>query len=259
MLTLCLSTLAIGCLFVRLSPRRGATLITYTVVAYGFAGILIIALSKNITRPWKVMGTASRSTLPRWAAVEAMGMALDIALIVFPAVLVRGLKMGRSTKIAVFLGFALRFPAIIFAAIRVAAIATMDYEDFTFSYIRPEIWGQIEMHYNVVAATIPCLRMFLKGWNTSFISTTLKEMDPEAYTRHSSQAIGSPRQSKNSRSAKSKRLSWRSRQDNLGEIFDGNTHRTESSISSERVGTRQVSAGSKHSITVQHSISIDVA
>lgn len=79
-----------------------------------------------------------------------------------PVVLVHGLKMGRSTKIAVFFGFALRFPAVIFAVIRVAAMATMDYEDFTFSYIKPDIWGQVGMHYNVVAATTPCLRMFLR-------------------------------------------------------------------------------------------------
>lgn len=258
---LCLGKLAVAYLFKRLSPRRGATVLIYATLIYGCAGILIVAVTPDLARPWSIDDTSSRSTFARWAAVEAIGMVLDCVLIIFPAVLVRGLNMGRSTKIAVVLGFAFRLPVVGFAALRLAALAAMNYNDFTFSYVDAEIHGQLEMSFNVIAATIPCLRIFLKGWNTSFITTTLKEIDPEMYTRHSSVASPrhTPQQSKNSSACKSKRLSWRNRQDNLNEIFDGTTHRTESSISSERViGIRQASAGSKNSITVQRSVDVDI-
>ncbi|KAI5363498.1 hypothetical protein Slin15195_G091470 [Septoria linicola] len=258
---LCLGKLAVAYLFKRLSPQRGATSLIYATLIYGCAGILIVSITQDLARPWSIVGRSSRSTFARWAAVEAMAMVLDCVLIIFPAVLVRGLNMGRSTKIAVVLGFAFRLPVVVLAALRLAALAAMDYDDFTFTYIDAEIYGQLEMSFNVVAATIPCLRIFLKGWNTSFVTTTLDEIDPEMYTRHSSVASPrrTPRQSKNSSACKSKRSSWRNRHDNLNEIFDGTTHRTESSISSERVtGIRQASAGSKNSITVQRSVDVDI-
>lgn len=207
-----------------------------------------------------VTAASSRSTLARWAAVEAMGMALDIVLIAYSASLVGDLNIRRSTRFSVFLGFALRFPVIIFAALRLAAMATIDNQDITFSCVNTEVYGQVEMHYNLVAATIPCLRIFLKGWNTSFNSTSLKGIDPEAYTVHSSLSPArTPRPSKHSRPSQSNRLSWRSRRADMDEIFDGITHKTESTISSDRHAIhRQTCDGSKHPITVHHSIDIEI-
>lgn len=34
------------------------------------------------------------------------------------------------------------------------------------AYSLPEILTQLEMHYNMIAATLPCLRIFLKGFQT---------------------------------------------------------------------------------------------
>lgn len=264
-LALCLGKLAVACLLSRLSPRRAATAITCAILLYGLAGILTIALYRDISQPWMVTATSSRSTLATWAAVEAAGMALDIVLVAYSASLVGDLNIRRSTRFSVFLGFALRFPVIIFAALRLAAMATIDYQDMTFSIVNTEVYGQVEMHYNLVAATIPCLRIFLQGWNTSFNSTTLKEMDPEACTVHSSLSPAHTppllllRPSKHSRSSHSKRLSWRSRRADMDEIFDGITHKTESTISSDRHAIHpQTCHGSKYPITVQYSIDIEI-
>ncbi|KAM3413878.1 hypothetical protein BST61_g10552 [Cercospora zeina] len=255
-LTLCLSKLAVGFLFNRLSPKTVAKAIIYATVIYGVAGVLIIAIDRIIAIPWAITSTSRTSFLAKWVAIEASGMALDIVLIAYPAALVRGLKMSRSTKIAVFLGFALRFPVLAFAGLRIAYIVDMDFNDFTFFYVTATIFGLAEMHCNVVAATIPCLRIFLRGWNTSFMNTTLKEMDPEAYTRHSS--VASPRSWRTLRKSKASSSSRSKKRLSSSGVWDGATSRLESNISSEHItGQRQVSAGSR-SITVQHSIDVDI-
>lgn len=43
---------------------------------------------------------------------------------------------------------------------------TLRSPDYTLRLADSEIWTQIELHYNVVAATIPCLRPFLRAFYT---------------------------------------------------------------------------------------------
>lgn len=38
--------------------------------------------------------------------------------------------------------------------------------DLPFRLAKPVAWGQFEMHYNLVAAIIPCLRLSLQVWDT---------------------------------------------------------------------------------------------
>ncbi|KXT00578.1 hypothetical protein AC579_5065 [Pseudocercospora musae] len=254
---LCFGKLAIATLFCRLSAMRASNMLMVLIFAYGVAGICVIALGRPIRSPWDVRNASPGSTLARWASIEAIGMLVDIVLIGYPILLVRNLKMSKSTKVAVMLGFALRFPVIIFSALRLGSLAIMDYSDFTYSYVDAELFAQAEMHYNTIAATIPCLRMFLKGWQTGFLGTALREMDPEEYTRHSSMAK-SPRTPHTS-SNKSKRVSWKRRQRDMSEIFDGDHRGPQTSVSSQQdAGNRSVSCGSGRSITVEHRISVDI-
>jgi hypothetical protein len=43
---------------------------------------------------------------------------------------------------------------------------TISSPDYTLALADSEIWTQFEIHYNVVAATIPCLRPFLRAFYT---------------------------------------------------------------------------------------------
>ncbi|KAF7187089.1 hypothetical protein HII31_11566, partial [Pseudocercospora fuligena] len=254
---LCFGKLAIATLFCRLSAMRASNMLMVLIFAYGVAGICVIALGRPIDTPWDVRNASPGTTLARWASVEAVGMLIDIVLTAYPILLVRNLKMSKGTKVAVMLGFALRFPVIIFSALRLASLATMDYSDFTYSYVDAELFAQAEMHYNTIAATIPCLRIFLKGWQTGFLGTTLEAMDPDEYTRHSSIAK-SPRTPQTS-SNKSKRLSWKQRQRDMSAIFDGDNRGPQTSVSSQQeAGNRSVSRGSERSITVEHRISVGI-
>lgn len=59
-------------------------------------------------------------------------------------------------------------PSIIaISAIRIHSLSRLGPDsDYTFKLAQPAAWGQLEMHYNLVAAIIPCLRLFLRVWDT---------------------------------------------------------------------------------------------
>jgi hypothetical protein len=40
------------------------------------------------------------------------------------------------------------------------------------------IFAQVEMHYSLIAATIPCARPFLKALNTGYMATAADQVDP---------------------------------------------------------------------------------
>ena len=44
---------------------------------------------------------------------------------------------------------------------------TLRSSDYTLHLANTEIWTQVEMHYNVVAASIPCFRIFLRAFHTN--------------------------------------------------------------------------------------------
>lgn len=50
-------------------------------------------------------------------------------------------------------------------------------DDLTFSLATPAAWAQVEMHYNIIAATIPCLRIFLKDFTTGWLGTRSNRME----------------------------------------------------------------------------------
>lgn len=254
--SLFLGKLAVTTLFCRLAVVQGPKLLMAVLFAYGVSGVCVIALGRPLHEPWKVRHSSVSSTLARWAAVEAIGTSIDLLLIAYPFFLIRKLKLPKSTKVAIILGFALRFPVIIVSALRLVSLAMMDYGDFTYSYVEPEILAQVEMHYNTIAATIPCLRVFLKDWQTGFLGTTLEHIDPEEYTRHSLVAQ-SPR-TLHSSSSKSQRLFWVRKQRDMSEIFDGESVGPTTRVSSQQEH-QSASRGSKGSITVEHTIKIESA
>ena len=62
----------------------------------------------------------------------------------------------------------LTFPRIIvLSALRLWSLSrTLSDPDYTLALADTEIWTQFELHYNVVSATIPCLRIFLRAFHT---------------------------------------------------------------------------------------------
>jgi hypothetical protein len=112
----------------------------------------------------KAMLTTYKST--RWAAVMGVDAFLELCYIGLAAALVLPLQMGIGTKCAVISAFLFRLPCIVFSALHVASINRyVDAPDHGTSIAQPIMWQQIALGYGIIAATIPTLKNFVRGYN----------------------------------------------------------------------------------------------
>lgn len=54
--------------------------------------------------------------------------------------------------------------------------------DYTFDLVLAAVYTQLEMHACLVSATVPCMRPFLKAFDTGYWGTTIAQVDPTAST-----------------------------------------------------------------------------
>lgn len=72
--------------------------------------------------------------------------------------------MYMDLKAQIIFPFALEIPLCVFAIVRLIYLRrAVAAEDHTWHSVHWQVWTQISMHLGVVAANIPCLKMFLKG------------------------------------------------------------------------------------------------
>lgn len=229
-------------------------------ILWGLASLLTLAIRRPLSHPWDIAQHGSSNTILifiRWAAIESTGIIVDLALIIFPTYLLWPLKMPKDTKISILLGFSLlRFPVIVLAALRIAAMSKINWLDASLTYVNPSIFGQLEMHLNTIAATVPCLRIFLRGWNTGSLGLTLEDLDHEEYARHS---VTNPRNGTGG-TVSSGGSKGRKYQEKGEEFLQAQSvGHTESTISSEkgRQGQRSASIDSQYAIMIMRSVDVD--
>ncbi|KAK5123181.1 hypothetical protein LTR85_003379 [Meristemomyces frigidus] len=184
-----LSKLAVALLILRLTSSkahvRTAHIMTGLTAAWGTVGLLAIAIRYRSLQPWDMQYPNNAAEVARaWIGVGAVGILLDLMLIVFPVFLVYDLQMPLASKLTVIIGFAFRLPASVITILRLVAIDNVlieqHAEDITWNAMVPVIYQQIELHYTIIAATIPCMRLFLKNFNTGYLGTTADQVDPTA-------------------------------------------------------------------------------
>lgn len=189
-LSLAASKLAVASLFHRFSAVadriRFFKGLMYATGVYAIVGLLITALRQPISRPWRYTVDTAPSNMHRWLAFGVMSAVLDAIALLSPLYLTWNIQMDRRSKLTVIVAFASRAPCIVFDALRIAALVNLNAEDFSWGYITPEIYTQLEMHYSLISATIPCLRIFLRAWHTRFLDLTLEEVDERAYAKRES-------------------------------------------------------------------------
>lgn len=52
--------------------------------------------------------------------------------------------------------------------------------DLAWEYVPPTIFTICEMHYSLMASTIPCMHLFLKHFETGYLGTTAEQIEPSA-------------------------------------------------------------------------------
>ncbi|KAH0248203.1 hypothetical protein KCU84_g24920, partial [Aureobasidium melanogenum] len=100
--------------------------------------------------------------------------------------------MPTKKKLGCAIYFSLRFPTIMVTIFRLLALVKANRGvDRTFDMTVPAVLTQLEMHFTVLAATIPILRNPLTKLNSGYLNTTLEQMDPVASAAYASSRSGS--------------------------------------------------------------------
>jgi hypothetical protein len=115
-----------------------------------------------------------------------MSIVTDIIVTGLAIYLVWDLNMASKSKSLVITAFALRLFVIPVTIARLVTLKHVQYDDLSFSYSLPEVMTQLEMYCNLITTTLPCLRLFLTAWNTSFMDMRLEEIDHNAYRERKS-------------------------------------------------------------------------
>jgi hypothetical protein len=148
---------------------------------FSITSILSIALRGDLSQPWSYGDGEGRSILARWAATGAMSIVTDLIITAFSVYLVWSLQMDSKPKSIVITAFALRLFVAPVTIVRLVSLSAVRADNLSFTYTLPETLTQLEMYCNLVAATLPCLRIFLTAWNTSFMNIRLEDIDNNAY------------------------------------------------------------------------------
>ena len=161
-------------------PRLYQSL-TGIVGVLGIVSFLVVAIRQNTGAPWIYTSSTVDSTLARWIANGVLSVVSDLLAIALSCYLVWNLQMGTNAKTLVITAFALRLFVLPVTIIRLVSLSRVNADDFSLSYALPEAYTQLEMYCNLIATTLPCLRLFLTAWNTNFMNMALEEVDPRAY------------------------------------------------------------------------------
>lgn len=166
------SRVAVAALFMRLTGRRhimakrmlGAT---SAIVLLGIVSLFVIGIREDHLSPWN--NVLLSSTVTRWIAMESLGIVIDVCLVGWAIYIVAGLQMQISAKTRVVSGFASRLPVLAATILRLTYLnKTKESDDETFDIVLPEILAQLQMHFLLVAATLPSLQVFLKSFKTGY-------------------------------------------------------------------------------------------
>jgi hypothetical protein len=102
-----------------------------------------------------------------WTVHAVVDIIACLTIFILPVIIVLPLQMNSDLKAQVVFPFTLELPLCAFAIVRlIYTCGTYAADDHTWANTNAQIWTQICMHLGVVAASIPCLKMFLKGMST---------------------------------------------------------------------------------------------
>ncbi|KXT11672.1 hypothetical protein AC579_7044 [Pseudocercospora musae] len=178
------SKLAVSLLILRLSSFKRHVLASRIVTAFIILWGVTSTIGTGIIRSNFRLGPKSG-----WIGVGTVSFIIEVALFLLPIYLVWNLQMKLSSKLTIIIGFAFRIPASALTLLRVLAVVSIvkggdnpDERtiDVFWEYLIPTIYTTIEMHYSLMAATIPCMHLFLKNFETGYLRTTADQIDPSS-------------------------------------------------------------------------------
>lgn len=183
--------ISVSFLFSRLAKESNKSrlgwILTGLISVLGFVSLLAVAIRPNAAQPWTYRESDVGSNISRWIAAGLMSIIADVVVTGVSIHLVWDLNMQSKSKSLVITAFTLRLFVTPVTIIRLVTLGAVRPDDFSFTYSLPEAMTQLEMYCSLVATTLPCLRLFLTAWNTSFMDIRLEEIDNDAYRERKNQ------------------------------------------------------------------------
>ncbi|EGX93900.1 hypothetical protein CCM_02170 [Cordyceps militaris CM01] len=157
---------------------------TSIIVLWGVASVFIVAFQCGSTQPWDLAAPGHCTGLfPRWLAIEALSLVLELLIASLAFSLVLGLDLALQTKLIVILAFSAQLLVAIPVAYRLVllrdATTTTHRGPVLFILADTTIVTQVVMHFSVIAATFPCFRQFLHAFSNDFGATTKMGTDED--------------------------------------------------------------------------------
>ncbi|KAF2164019.1 hypothetical protein M409DRAFT_57116 [Zasmidium cellare ATCC 36951] len=138
-------------------------------VVWGVGSFLAEAIRCTGSPPWKTVGSQCSNLFLAWQVITAFNVILEAVLLAVPVWLVWGLQTDLMRKFTVVAVFWLRSPVIVAALIRIHFLGnTIGSPEPLLRGVVPFILLNVEMHYGLMAATMPTLKPFVGAFNTGW-------------------------------------------------------------------------------------------
>ncbi|EDN08803.1 conserved hypothetical protein [Histoplasma mississippiense (nom. inval.)] len=125
-------------------------------IVWGVAVALAVCFRCKVPSPWTQMDLRCFQAYPTWVGVETSGIGVELLLALLPA----------------YIAWV--------AALRIFYLRKQNMLDDPFFYgVDPSVCMEIELHYGLIAATIACLKPFVKSFNTGYLGRL--EIIPDAF------------------------------------------------------------------------------
>ncbi|KLJ10256.1 hypothetical protein EMPG_14369 [Blastomyces silverae] len=149
-------------------------------VVWGIAVLFAVCFRCKVPSPWAQTDLKCFQAYPTWIGVETSGIGMELLLALLPVYIAWGLHVHLKSKLVLLFAFSFRLPVIIVAALRIFYLRKQDMMDDPFFYgTVPSVCMEVELHYSLIAATIPCLKPFVKSFNTGYLGRL--EIIPDSF------------------------------------------------------------------------------
>ncbi|RDW81019.1 uncharacterized protein DSM5745_04576 [Aspergillus mulundensis] len=173
LLTLYTTKCCVVGIYLRLTPQKlhnrasWAALLLCTL--WIIPAILILTVDCGLKSPLKGSSGQCENLVPRWKFVVALDIVTELVLFGLAVLLLAGLFMPLKQKFTIGFAFVFRLPIITFAVMHIYHLnKDIGSHDPTRDAIPSLIWGQVELHYALVACGVFCLRPFMAAVSTNY-------------------------------------------------------------------------------------------
>lgn len=172
LVTNALTKCAVSLLLARIVFIKSRVQACYVVLgisaAWGLGSFLAQAIRCTDVPAWSIIGRQCTNNILSWEVITGFNVMIEVLLFAMPIWLVWSLQTESKRKITVVTVFGLRLPVIAAALARIHFISTLNQNQPLLAGVIPFICLNVEMHYGLMAATMPTLKPFVGSFNTGW-------------------------------------------------------------------------------------------